>query len=79
MSPFAYATESCDVLAASSSANALAAGYTASRAGRIWWYRSLMYGDSGDTVAPVSRSELARDVPSSLGRRYDDVANRKAY
>ena len=35
--PLAYAIETWEVLAASSSAKAFAAGYTASRVGKIWW------------------------------------------
>ena len=62
------------MLATSSCANALAAGYTASRVGRISWYRALICGDSGETVAPVSSREFAREDPMSRGRRKLEVA-----
>ena len=56
-----HATLVCDVFAASSRANASAAGNTSSRFGNVAWYSPCRSGESGECVPPESRSATARE------------------
>jgi hypothetical protein len=56
-----HATLVCDVFAASSCANASAAGNTSARCGSVAWYSPCRSGESGECVPPVSSSAAARE------------------
>jgi hypothetical protein len=60
-SALVHATAVCDVFAASSWANARAAGSTSSRFGNVAWYNPCRSGESGEYVPPLSSSPAVRE------------------